>query len=49
MGKAKLQAQLGVTKEKAADLFNQYHAKVPFVKQLMEKANPTEHKDRRTY
>jgi len=39
MGKAKLQAELGVTKEKAADLFNQYHAKVPFVKQLMEKAS----------
>ena len=39
MGKAKLQAELGVTKDKAADLFNQYHAKVPFVKQLMEKAS----------
>jgi len=39
MGKAKLQAELGVTKEKAAELFNQYHAKVPFVKQLMEKAS----------
>jgi DNA polymerase I-like protein with 3'-5' exonuclease and polymerase domains len=39
MGKGKLQAELGVTKEKAADLFNQYHAKVPFVKQLMEKAS----------
>jgi len=39
MGKAKLQAELGVSKEKAADLFNQYHAKVPFVKQLMEKAS----------
>jgi DNA polymerase I-like protein with 3'-5' exonuclease and polymerase domains len=39
MGKAKLQAELGVTKEKAADLFNQYHAKVPFVKQLMDKAS----------
>ena len=39
MGKAKLQAELGVTKEKAADLFNTYHAKVPFVKQLMEKAS----------
>ena len=39
MGKAKLQAELGVTKEKAADLFNQYHAKMPFVKQLMEKAS----------
>ncbi len=39
MGKAKLQAELGVTKEKAAELFKQYHAKVPFVKQLMEKAS----------
>ena len=39
MGKAKLQAELGVTKEKSAELFNQYHAKVPFVKQLMEKAS----------
>ena len=39
MGKAKLQAELGVTKEKASELFNQYHAKVPFVKQLMEKAS----------
>jgi DNA polymerase I-like protein with 3'-5' exonuclease and polymerase domains len=39
MGKAKLQAELGVTKEKAAELFNTYHNKVPFVKQLMEKAS----------
>jgi DNA polymerase I-like protein with 3'-5' exonuclease and polymerase domains len=39
MGKAKLQAELGASKEKAADLFSQYHAKVPFVKQLMEKAS----------
>jgi len=39
MGKAKLQAELGVSKEKATDLFNTYHAKVPFVKQLMEKAS----------
>ena len=37
MGKAKLQAELGVTKEKAADLFNTYHSRVPFVKQLMNK------------
>ena len=34
MGKAKLQAELGVSKEKAAELFDQYHAKVPFVKQF---------------
>ena len=39
MGKAKLQAELGVTKEKAQDLFHTYHGKVPFVKQLMEKAS----------
>jgi len=38
MGKAKLQAELGVSKEKAAELFEQYHAKVPFVKQLMNSA-----------
>ena len=35
MGKAKLQAELGVTKYKAEELFNKYHSKVPFVKQLM--------------
>jgi len=39
MGKGKLQAELGVTKDKAADLFNTYHSRVPFVKQLMEKAS----------
>lgn len=39
MGKAKLQAELGVTKEKANELFEQYHAKVPFVKQLMNAAS----------
>ena len=39
MGKAKLQAELGVSKDKAAELFNTYHAKVPFVKQLMDKAS----------
>ena len=39
MGKAKLQAELGVTKEKAAELFNTYHGRVPFVKQLMERAS----------
>ena len=39
MGKTKLQAELGVTKEKASDLFNTYHGRVPFVKQLMEKAS----------
>mgnify|MGYP003648256506 FL=1 len=39
MGKAKLQAELGVSKEKAGELFNTYHGKVPFVKQLMDKAS----------
>ena len=39
MGKAKLQAELGVSKEKATELFNTYHARVPFVKQLMTKAS----------
>ena len=36
MGKNKLQAELGVNKEKAEGLFKQYHSKVPFVKQLMD-------------
>jgi len=36
MGKNKLQAELGVSKEDANDLFRQYHDKVPFVKMLME-------------
>jgi len=36
MGKNKLQAELGVNKEKAEELFKQYHGKVPFVKQLMD-------------
>ena len=36
MGKAKLQAELGLnTKEEAEDLFNQYHQNVPFVRDLM--------------
>jgi DNA polymerase I-like protein with 3'-5' exonuclease and polymerase domains len=39
MGKTKLQAELGVSKEKANELFNTYHGKVPFVKQLMDKAS----------
>jgi DNA polymerase I-like protein with 3'-5' exonuclease and polymerase domains len=39
MGKTKLQAELGVSKEKAAKLFEQYHAKVPFVKQLINAAS----------
>jgi DNA polymerase I-like protein with 3'-5' exonuclease and polymerase domains len=36
MGKNKLQAELGVSKDKADSLFRQYHNKVPFVKQLMD-------------
>ena len=35
MGKAKLQAELGVSKDKAEELFNIYHERVPFVKSLM--------------
>ena len=36
MGKNKLQAELGVNKLQAESLFKQYHAKVPFVKALMD-------------
>ena len=36
MGKAKLQAQLGVSKEKAAELLGKYHTEVPFVQQLLK-------------
>ena len=36
MGKNKLQAELGVSKLQAEDLFRTYHEKVPFVKQLMD-------------
>ena len=36
MGKAKLQAELGVSKEKADELFRLYHGRVPFVKALMD-------------
>ncbi len=40
MGKAKLQAELGLsTKEEAEVLFNQYHKNVPFVKELMNKTS----------
>jgi DNA polymerase I-like protein with 3'-5' exonuclease and polymerase domains len=35
MGKNKLQAELGLDKTDADELFGQYHSKVPFVKQLM--------------
>ena len=37
MGKAKLQGELGVSKEKSEELFLKYHAEAPFVKQLMNK------------
>jgi DNA polymerase I-like protein with 3'-5' exonuclease and polymerase domains len=36
MGKNKLQAELGISKDKSDALFRQYHNKVPFVKQLMD-------------
>ncbi len=36
MGKAKLQAELGVSKEKAEELFSIYHNRVPFVRTLMK-------------
>jgi DNA polymerase I-like protein with 3'-5' exonuclease and polymerase domains len=36
MGKAKLQAELGVSKEKAEELFSIYHSRVPFVRSLMK-------------
>jgi len=40
MGKAKLQAELGLnTKTEAEKLFNQYHDNVPFVKELMNKTS----------
>jgi len=35
MGKAKLQAELGVSKDAADELFTIYHQRVPFVKTLM--------------
>jgi DNA polymerase I-like protein with 3'-5' exonuclease and polymerase domains len=37
MGKAKLQGELGVSKEKSEELFLKYHGEAPFVKQLMNK------------
>jgi len=36
MGKNKLQAELGVSKETSDELFKQYHERVPFVKMLMD-------------
>ena len=41
MGKNKLQAELGINKERAEDLFKQYHSRVPFVKQLMDNVMAT--------
>ena len=38
MGKNKLMAELGLMKESAEKLIRQYHAKAPFVKQLMDTA-----------
>jgi len=40
MGKAKLQAELGLnTKQEAEELFNTYHERVPFVKDLMNEVS----------
>ena len=40
MGKAKLQAELGLsTKAEAENLFNQYHNNVPFVRELMNRTS----------
>ena len=40
MGKAKLQAELGLsTKAEAESLFNQYHENVPFVRELMNRTS----------
>jgi DNA polymerase I-like protein with 3'-5' exonuclease and polymerase domains len=42
MGKAKLQAELGLnTRQEADDLFNQYHQNVPFVRDLMNYTSKT--------
>ena len=37
MGKAKLQAQLGITEDQTKSLLDRYHQSVPFVKQLIYK------------
>ena len=39
MGKGKLQAELGVSSDKAEELFTTYHRHVPFIKQLMDAAS----------
>jgi len=36
MGKIKLQKELGLDKNKARSLFNEYHSRVPFVRQLSQ-------------
>jgi len=36
MGKMKLQRELGLEKEQARELFNEYHGRVPFVRQLSQ-------------
>ena len=42
MGKAKLQAELGLnTRDEAENLFNQYHQNVPFVRDLMNYTSKT--------
>ena len=38
MGKTKLQASLGGSKEKAGELLGKYHTEVPFVQQLIKSA-----------
>jgi len=46
MGKAKLQAELGLnTRQEAEDLFDKYHESVPFVKDLMDKTSKTASQD----
>jgi len=46
MGKAKLQAELGLsTRQEAEELFDKYHDSVPFVKNLMDKTTKAAEKD----
>lgn len=46
MGKAKLQAELGLgTKEEAEKLFDKYHSRVPFVKALMQNTSRDSQKE----
>jgi len=39
MGKGKLQGELGISTDKAEELFTIYHKRVPFIKQLMDVAS----------